>query len=144
MWQGVLPLRVVCSEVFPWSIKSAPPAIPFDAPVAGMGAGAAPPAGGVAPAGGVQQSISPQVLTKAWRPPLQCRQWSFHCLGDTNACGIRYAVTSTAVKPSVFAASVMLSILLFHFNMQHNWKLILLETSLMRPAEFQNDPTNVR
>ena len=30
------------------------------------------------------------VLTKAWRPPLQCRQWSFHCLGDTNTCGIRY------------------------------------------------------
>ena len=29
------------------------------------GAGAAHPAGGVAPAGGVQQSISPQVLTKA-------------------------------------------------------------------------------
>ena len=27
---------------------------------------------------------------KAWRPPLQCRQWSFHCLGDTNTCGIRY------------------------------------------------------
>ena len=38
------------------------------------GAGAAPPAGGAAPAGGVQRSISPQVLTKAWRPPLQCRQ----------------------------------------------------------------------
>ena len=34
------------------------------------GAGAAHPAGGVAPAGGVQRSISPQVLTKAWRPPL--------------------------------------------------------------------------
>ena len=29
-------------------------------------------------------------LTKAWRPPLQCRQWSVHCLGDTNTCGIRY------------------------------------------------------
>ena len=38
------------------------------------GAGAAPPAGGSAPAGGVQRSISPQVLTKAWRPPLECRQ----------------------------------------------------------------------
>ena len=38
------------------------------------GAGAAPPAGGAAPAGGVQRSISPQVLTKAWRPPLQCCQ----------------------------------------------------------------------
>ena len=57
------------------------------------GAGAAHPAGGVAPAGGVQRSISPQVLTKAWRPPLQCRQWSFHCLGDTNTCGIRYGCT---------------------------------------------------
>ena len=34
--QGVLPLQVVCSEVFPWSIKSAPPAIPFETPVAGM------------------------------------------------------------------------------------------------------------
>ena len=38
--QGVLPLRAVCSEVFPWSIKSAPPAIPFDSPVAGMPRGA--------------------------------------------------------------------------------------------------------
>ena len=56
------------------------------------GAGAAPPTGGAAPAGGVQRSISPQVLTKAWRPPLQCRQWSVHCLGDTNTCGIRYGV----------------------------------------------------
>ena len=56
------------------------------------GAGAAPPTGGAAPAGGVQQSISPQVLTKAWRPPLQCRQWSVHCLGDTNTCGIRYGL----------------------------------------------------
>ena len=30
------------------------------------------------------------LLTKAWRPPLQCRQWSVHCLGDTNTWGIRY------------------------------------------------------
>ena len=59
------------------------------------GAGAAPPTGGAAPAGGVQQSISPQVLTKAWRPPLQCRQWSVHCLGDTNTCGIRYEPASS-------------------------------------------------
>ena len=59
------------------------------------GAGAAPPTGGAAPAGGVQQSISPQVLTKAWRPPLQCRQWSVHCLGDTNTCGIRYGTVCT-------------------------------------------------
>ena len=29
------------------------------------------------------------ILTKAWRPPLQCRQWSVLCLGDTNTCGIR-------------------------------------------------------
>ena len=63
------------------------------------GAGAAHPAGGVAPAGGVQRSISPQVLTKAWRPPLQCRQWSFHCLGDTNACGIRYDCHQTPEPP---------------------------------------------
>ena len=33
------------------------------------------PAGGTAPAGGLQRSISPQVLTKAWRPPLHCRQF---------------------------------------------------------------------
>ena len=39
--------------------------------------GAAPPAGGAAPAGGVQRSISPQVLTKAWRPPPQCRQYKY-------------------------------------------------------------------
>ena len=40
-----------------------------------------------------QRSISPQVITKAWRPPLQCRQWSVHCLGDTNTCGIRFDLT---------------------------------------------------
>ena len=40
-------------------------------------------------AGGPQGCISPQVLTKAWRPPSQRRQWSVHCLGDTNTCGYR-------------------------------------------------------
>ena len=41
-WQGGLPcrevflLRAVCADQFPWSIKSAPPAILFDTPVAGM------------------------------------------------------------------------------------------------------------
>ena len=29
------------------------------------------------------------ILTKAWRPPPQCRQWSNHCLGDTNTFGNR-------------------------------------------------------
>ena len=28
--------RAVCSDLFPWSIKSAPPAIPFNTPVPGM------------------------------------------------------------------------------------------------------------
>ena len=46
----------------------------------------------LSPTGGGQRSISPQVLTKAWRPPLQCRQWSVHCFGDSNTCGIRNAV----------------------------------------------------
>ena len=32
----------VCRDLFPWSIKSAPPAIPFDTPVTGMVAGEAP------------------------------------------------------------------------------------------------------
>ena len=31
-WQG----RAVCRDLFPWSIKSAPPVIPFDIPVTGM------------------------------------------------------------------------------------------------------------
>ena len=44
------------------------------------GAGATPPAGGVAPAGGEQRSISPQVLTKAWRLPLQCASGHFIAL----------------------------------------------------------------
>ena len=41
-WQGGLPcrgvllLRAVCTDQFPWSIKYAPPAIPFDTPVTGM------------------------------------------------------------------------------------------------------------
>ena len=48
-----------------------------------------PLAGEVSPAGGLQRSISLQVLTKAWRPPQQCRQWSIHCLGDANTCGNR-------------------------------------------------------
>ena len=34
--QRVTPLRAVCRDLFPWSIKSAPPAIPFDTPVTGM------------------------------------------------------------------------------------------------------------
>ena len=29
------------------------------------------------------------ISTKAWRPPQQCRQWSVHCLGDTNTCSNR-------------------------------------------------------
>ena len=36
------------------------------------------------------RSLQTAKLTEAWRPPLQCRQWSVHCLGDTNTCGIRY------------------------------------------------------
>ena len=32
------------------------------------------------------------ILTKAWRSPPQCRQWSVHCLGDTNTCGNRNAL----------------------------------------------------
>ena len=31
-WQG----RAVCRDLFPWSIKSAPPVIPFDIPLTGM------------------------------------------------------------------------------------------------------------
>ena len=34
-------------------------------------------------------------LTKAWRPPSERCQWSVHCLGDTNTCGIRFGLTST-------------------------------------------------
>ena len=35
--QGNRSLRTACRDLFPWSIKSAPPAIPFDTPVPGMG-----------------------------------------------------------------------------------------------------------
>ena len=38
---------------------------------------------------GINQGFN-KYKKKAWRPPLQCRQWSVHCLGDTNTCGIRY------------------------------------------------------
>ena len=44
-------------------------------------------------------------LTKAWRPPLQCRQWSVHCLGDTNTCGIRNAPTHLLVVPTWLSKS---------------------------------------
>ena len=30
------------------------------------------------------------ILTKAWQPPSERRQWSVHCLGNTNTCGHRF------------------------------------------------------
>ena len=39
---GGTALRLVFRDLFPWSIKSAPPTIPFDTPVTGMVAGEAP------------------------------------------------------------------------------------------------------
>ena len=36
------------------------------------------------------------VLTKAGRPPPQCRQCSIHCLGDTNTCGNRNGLGDTS------------------------------------------------
>ena len=40
------------------------------------------------------------ILTKAWQPPLQCRQWSVHCLGDTNTCGNRNGLGNTYTEGS--------------------------------------------
>ena len=28
-----------------------------------------------------------QIPVLTWRLPPECRQWSIHCLGDTNTCG---------------------------------------------------------
>ena len=52
--------------------------------------------------GGRGRFDTPQVLTKAWRPPLQCRQWSVHCLGDTNTCGNRNG-SSTNIQAGMVA-----------------------------------------
>ena len=41
------------------------------------------------------RSLQTAKLTEAWRPALQCRQWSVHCLGDTNTCGTRNGVGSS-------------------------------------------------
>ena len=34
------------------------------------------------------------ILTKAWRPPSECCQWSVHYLGDINTCGNRFGESS--------------------------------------------------
>ena len=40
------------------------------------------------------------ILTKVWRPPPQCRQWSIHCLGNTNTCGNRIGLGNTYTEGS--------------------------------------------
>ena len=43
------------------------------------------------------------VLTKAWRPPTECRQRSVHCLGDTNTCGHRFGLGNSQTKKKATA-----------------------------------------
>ena len=48
------------------------------------------PPGRTIPVTGVSNGMAGGAdITKAWRPPPQCRQWSIHCFGNANTCGNR-------------------------------------------------------
>ena len=50
--------------------------------------------GGCCPCGRCAAKYFPAGINQGLAAASTVRQWSFHCLGDTNTCGIRYAPSS--------------------------------------------------